>query len=166
AGDLARDGQGGAARPPRRAKPADLDRQHPEDGRRLLQGARHRHALEEALTGGRAAAAGGDGAREGAHATVAAGNRQQLRRARPYDGPARLPADRKIARVAARAQSRRQFPASGAAQLTRATWRSGARTRGTGALEARGRKRYNLWIKRPGDESAKKPPVHPHAATA
>jgi hypothetical protein len=38
-----------AARSARRAEPADLDREHPEDGRRLLQDPRFRHALEEAL---------------------------------------------------------------------------------------------------------------------
>ena len=36
-GNHARDDQGSAARPARRAESADLDRQHPEDGRRLLQ---------------------------------------------------------------------------------------------------------------------------------
>ena len=41
--------QGGAARPPRRAEPPDLHREHPEDRRRLLQDPDLGHALEEAL---------------------------------------------------------------------------------------------------------------------
>ncbi len=50
-GDHARGREGGAARPPRRAEPAGVDREHPEDRRRLLQDPHLRHALEEALAG-------------------------------------------------------------------------------------------------------------------
>ena len=92
-------GQGSAARSSRRAEPPDLDREHPEDGRRLLQDPHLGHALEEALARDRPAAAGRDGAREGAHPAVAAGDRQQFRRPRPHDGAARLPPDRQAARV-------------------------------------------------------------------
>ncbi len=109
--------QGSAARPARRPEPPDLDREHPEDGRRLLQDPHFRHALEEALARGRAAAPGRDGARQGADAAIAARDRQQFRRPRPHDGAARLPPDRQAPRVGARDDPRRQFSAAGIAQL-------------------------------------------------
>jgi hypothetical protein len=69
---------------------------HPEDRGRLLQDPRVGHVLEKALPRDRAAAAGRDGARQGAHAAIAAGNRQQFRRPRPHHRAARLPAGAKL----------------------------------------------------------------------
>ena len=74
-GHHARRRQGSVARPPRRAEPADLDREHPENGGRLLQDPHLGHAFEEADACRRAAAAGRHGAGEGADATFAARNR-------------------------------------------------------------------------------------------
>ena len=87
--------EGSVARSPRRAEPADLDREHPEDRRRLLQDPHLGHALEEAFARGRPPATGRHGAREGADAALAPRDRQQFRRPRSYDGAPRLPPDRR-----------------------------------------------------------------------
>ena len=48
---------------------------------------------------------------------LTAGNRQQFRRSRPYDGAPRLPSDHQASGHHSGAQPRRQFPVAGAAQL-------------------------------------------------
>ena len=65
-----------AAGPARGAEPPGLDRKHPEDRRRLLQDQGLGHVLEEAHPQRRPAAAGRDGARQGAHAAEPAGDRR------------------------------------------------------------------------------------------
>src|SRR4029079_4453878 len=94
--------QGRASRPARRPEPPDLDREHPEDGRRLLQDPDFGHALEEALARARAAATVRDGSGQGADAAVSARDRQQFRRPGSYDGTARLPPDSEAPRVGPR----------------------------------------------------------------
>ena len=84
--------------PPRRPHAPGLDREHPEDRGGLLQDQGVRHVLEEALPLRGAAAPGGHGARQGAHAAEPAGDRRGLRRPRPHDRAARLPQDPGIAR--------------------------------------------------------------------
>src|SRR6185437_5058637 len=161
AGNHAADDQGSAARSARGSEPPDFGRQHPENGRRLLQGPRDRHAFEEALARGGAPPPGSDGAREGAHAIVAPGNREQLRRPRPHDRAARMPANREIARIVAGPQSRRQFPAASPAQLAHGFSRDRSGSGAFDALEKTGWNGYNLGIKRPGGRTLKKPPNRP-----
>ena len=164
--------QGSAARPARRAEPADLGREHPEDGRRLLQDPHLRHALEEALARDRAAAAGGDGAREGAHPAFAARDRQQFRRPRPHDGAPRLPADREAPRD--------RFPSSITTSISCCRC-CGAeppprrrRAPPPGSFPGRRSRilldncrfqRYNLWIRSPRIDNSRKVPKRSTSAT-
>ncbi len=84
--------------PARRPQSPGFHREHPEDGRRLLQDQGLGHVLEEALPLRGPSAASGHGARQGAHPAKPAGNRRSFRRPRPYDRPACLPQDAGAAR--------------------------------------------------------------------
>ena len=90
--------EGSAQGPARAAGAPGHDREHPEDGRGVLQDPRGRPAVAPAQPLDHAAAADGDGAVEGTHQSQPAGNRRRVRRSRPHDGAARVPRDEGTAR--------------------------------------------------------------------
>ena len=75
-----------------RARAGDHDPQHPEDRGRLLPVAPDGPAVEAAQPFARASAADGDGAGQGADRAQPAGDRRCVRRPRPHDRAARMPA--------------------------------------------------------------------------
>jgi hypothetical protein len=95
-----RPGARGAARPAVDPEPADLGREHPEDGGRLLQDQGRRHVQQEAPGQHRPAAPDRDVPGQGDDAEEPARDRRAVRRPRPHHGAARGAQDRRRAQSA------------------------------------------------------------------
>ena len=80
----------GAEGPPRRPGAPRHHREHPEDGRRVLQDPRRGPAFQAPQPLDRTPAPGRDGARARTHQSQPSGNRRRFRRPRSYDRDARL----------------------------------------------------------------------------
>ena len=153
-------------RPARRAEPPDLDREHPEDGRRLLQDQGLRHALA------RSARAPSRGRARSRWRSPRSSRSCPCRRSASISAAATTrrcctPAAQiaKLREVDAGPQPRRQFPAAGAAQLTTRSPSKRADVRRPCSLENAASNGYNLWIKRPGGRTRNSPQtIHsPHS---
>ena len=90
--DHARVRQGSAARRARAAREARDGREHPKDRRGVFQNQSRRLIVETAQPVDRAAAANRHGAREGADDAQPSGDRRRVRRSRPHDRAACVPA--------------------------------------------------------------------------